>query len=300
MRATFLTVLAVFLGLAAPVHAAFRPLERGVRAVHGDGERVAVLDRADGSLALLDDKGAAPPLARPACPDAQRAAALIGVGGGMALFDCAPPSFHGAAEPRIVDLRTRAVMTAAGLEALRRRSYPYAPYVSVIGRQWALVTLDDQLKSYSVYLNWRTGEVREDEVRERRRRVVPDLDFPGLDRRLCRGVRRRIVTEDSFFGSGEVDAFDPLQYRGRHALDRRGLRRCGARRAAKVPAFGRLGADRVTWRDGADIVVRSTRSGRSTRLALPDPDPATICTETGTRLYALHRDRVWVARAPRG
>lgn len=299
----FTAVVSVLLLTAAPVRAEFRPLEPHVERLVSDGERFAVAARTDRSLAVFDDEGPAPGLAPPACAAPGASARLLSLGGGKALFAC-PRKPDGSLDVAILDLVTRAVVVPSGLDALDREAEADA-FAFAVGRHWLHVYMETHRGGYTRFLNWRTGAVRQDYVGDARRTVVPDLDLPTLERRVCSPLRRTIETVDLFFGSGETQAWAPSEYRDRHLLTGSRLQRCGSRRARILRRAddhsAHLAPGRVTWREGSDLVIEPLRRGaHRTRLALPAGDGSVVQTRRRIFFSEYQGNRaVHVARAPK-
>jgi hypothetical protein len=205
---------------------------------------------------------------------------------------------------RIVDLMTRKVVEPVGLSALDREAELGAVPAGV-GRHWLLVVMQTTRGSYTKYLNWRTGAVREDPVRIDREKVVLDLDHPALDRPLCAPLRRKTRIAQTFSGTGEATEWAYSTYGDRHLLTGSRLQRCGARRARVLRRADEFSAvlapGRVTWREGSDLVVEPFRRGaRRTRIALPAGFGFVVQTRRRIFFAEYEGNRaVHVARAPR-
>lgn len=253
----------------AAAHARVTSLGTAVSPVRADGERYAAWESPPGTARILDvrtGRSLAVELPRECHPRPYRDSGLVAVGGGQVLWQC----HRRFDEPYAVlfDAATGSLHAPAGEEALLARFH--APGASTtegryldVGRHWL------QAMTYGYhwvrlhYLNWRTGELR-DEPRSARHAI--DLDRSSLLRRICRPLGRLPPDMET---TESIPPFQPFHYRPPFGLSEGEaawqLQVCG-RRTPRLRAPGRddlqLGRRVLTWSDQDVVYAYGLRSRR--------------------------------------
>lgn len=250
-------------------------------------------------------------------PNPAEGCRVTAAGAGQVVWTCEDE--RGAA-PVLLDARTRQVRRAPGLDALRtevdalRRRVDGGPpsiVYDAVGRRWIEARVELTYvgsKTFSLYstvhLDRFTGERRYDTPRSPR--SYPDLDRPGLTRRLCRPVARTRGEN----GSGNAPDFEPFVFEGGIALDddpseqRLLLERCGRRpvvlsrcRTASGCYSPQLAGGLVSWAERRAAFLYDASSGRRVR-ATPAAARRNVRTGGCPRLAVAHtRMRLLVSRS---
>jgi hypothetical protein len=249
--------------------AAFGPITDGVRYVIlplGRDSSVRVVD----TIAGTAFEEVAPTTTVSWSPEPQPCL-VQGVGGGRLLWQCSSQSR--AFDVRLQDVRTRAYLRPVGLEALGGPLLYYSFHA--VGRHW----LGGYVSDYShvpsqggaAFLNWRTGETRNMPFANHfGDHHVEDLDWPGLERPLCRPLTRPRIPVEGRTGMIEYYAYGSYLYDGSRALFTSAdgelrLARCGQRRSSVVASNGGgpvLAGGWLTYKAGDDIEALRLADGR--------------------------------------
>jgi hypothetical protein len=288
----FIIGLAGFLLAATAAYGA--PAERlGVIGGHvlADGKRYAAWRTPDGATRVLNTRtGKSYEVATPEhCRD------VVAVGGGYLVWQCtAVVSSQGSAseddsDARLLNLATRQIQVPTGIAEMLQTNREHddaSRSISVrwtgVGAHWIVGTRHEGASSASytsrLALNWRTGEIREEQPDEAR--LAADPGLPGLARRLCSPLARRPGPErmGSFV---TYPAFGEYQYERPFGLaeipDPRGasryaLERCGTRRIRRLGEITtpQLGSGYLSFRRGTSVRALDPRSGRVARWRVPD------------------------------
>jgi hypothetical protein len=253
-----------------------------LRSVVTDGTRYAVWV-GNGRLQVRDDwAGTAATVELGACETGWN---VHGVGGGLALVACGSIDLLNAQPPYTPTVRpvARFVHLATGDQwdaryALTPLQTTVGPdgefhYFFEIGTRWLAVHAASRGGGPTSYVDWRTGEVRDDPVTGSRKQTI-DLDSPQLHVPLCAPLTRDVV---------ELSAWTSLLRSGNAYVTIRGsfdedrelvVRRCGSRRSVRIP-LGRAGSSiavsegRVWWQTADELhTVTLARRARTT-LRLP-------------------------------
>jgi hypothetical protein len=296
--------LACALALSAPAGAApaapFREVAvvKGARYVKSDGVRFAWTanqwGETNGVVRVFDTlrgrnfRLAAP---TPGC-------GFISIGGGLAVWRCAPP-----AAVLLTNLSTGQYREAAGVDQIcGPLDNAYEP---LIGRYWLTFGCGESSGSWSgpYYLNHRTGEL----VDPPRRPTYVDLDYRGLMRPVCAPL-----IPDEFGPYAPPFALE--FYRPGHSLpagnyavglDLR-LRRCGRERAERLSRClvrcwsVQLASRYVTWANGESVAAYLPRTRQRVRFQRPREAFArwrlTAVAHTCNRVFALWGNTIYAAR----
>jgi hypothetical protein len=264
-----LAVLAAFAVEPADASAArslkFRSLGSAASHVATDGRRYGAVETLEGATRVFDTRLGGAYVARP--PAGCR---MTGLGGGQLVYHCVDPR-SGEVVPRLLDLRTGRIRLPAGLDALRRAG---ADQFLDVGARWLFAIHSEQSGTQEFYLDWRSGELREDPISSDRQ--IADLDARSLVRRLCSPLR---VREASPGGSnlaiaGVFDVEGPWAQRWVEREDgfTLQLQRCGRRNRSIVRCGdrpttacfgGQLASGLLSWTAGGRAWV--LRYARGTR-----------------------------------
>ena len=276
-----------------------------------DGRSQALLVSATGTRLLTDGvppRDARPLADLPACP-------LDGFASGVILFGCDPaPGPLAAPHPVIYDVATGLTRDPPGLDAVaafvRDNSADNESYAtSGIGRQLISISADARLGSFSVYLNWHTGQVFSrsdwrdgggtlDDFPLDNRHLV-SRDTPDGRAPLCAPFLVGHLVDPDFYG---YTVRDEPRAAGSHAVrsSRRGLwlRTCGRAGESRLArAHGAVALTRrfVAWvGDGKTHVLRFGRPRRSWTWS----GHPTQLRATERRLFAIRGTTVRILDVP--
>jgi hypothetical protein len=269
MRIRVLAGVIVALLAATPAaEARFRLVARAAGPAYTDGERFAAYQTTSGRTRLVDTRtGHARRIHDPSCGPS-RTAGLASLRGGLLMWTCDDRAWIAgvrAGQPREIVYPRGAC--GGGAEYV---------YLAGVGARWLAVAVSGYHFSFTCYVNRRTGVARRESYAAT---LLPDLDLPGLERRLCRPLRRQ--PSDDFFDPG----FAGMTYSRPWALQSRArgrsfdlvLGHCGTARVRTLvdcgsDCFGeqpRMSAGIVTWRDNAR--VRILRLGERRIRSVDEP-----------------------------
>jgi hypothetical protein len=191
---------------------------------------------------------------------------LVAIGGGKGLLDSCLGGLD-ESQPTVFDLRTGGAKTLPHLRHIPDSS----SQVSAVGNRWLEVTVRLYHETQVRYLDWWTGEEREDDGSAS---VAPDLNDPALMRPLCSPLVRRGLPPDLDY---ERRGWAPYSYAGGFgatAVPRRitlrsrlTLQRCGSskrqlldRDCGYYDCQTQLGAGVVSWLEERPAEVPNRKS----------------------------------------
>jgi len=300
---------------ASPRFKALGPITSpaSVQPVVTDGGRFAALQPNGGISRIVDtQRGRSYDVPTPG-----EGCSVTAAGAGQIVWSC--PEARGAI-PILLDARTRRLRRLPGVEAflteveaLRSRydGDPASVRFAAVGRRWIEGRVEftyQGSKTFSFYrtvhLDRLTGERRSDAPGSAR--SFPDLDRPGLTRRLCRPLSRTPGDNPS----GNAPAFEPFTFESGVALDvdpsepRLLLKRCGRRplvlsrcRRSSGCYSEQLGAGVLTWAERRTAHAYGISSGHRRTLAPAAARRGGPTTGCGPLAVAHTRTRVFVSVA---
>lgn len=220
---------------ARPAPAPLKTIGTFVGPLLADGERYYAVTRVSGDTLVGNARTGRSFVVRP-----PTGYVLAAIGGGEVLWTCETcdswPGGQDAQRPLVMTIATRLFEPAVpGFDEYVRSLSP-EEYLSFqrVGRNWLAGRVQGYHYQRPVFMNWRTGETADPAGP----RSFEDLDRPGLKRRLCKPLRRRVQSSDSAYDDF-ADRYLPatlerpfalLEFYDAEQRTYRGeLRRCGTR-----------------------------------------------------------------------
>lgn len=294
-----LTVLLVALGTveARAVTAKWRPVAVVRSLPVSDSVRYLAYQATDGSTAIVDTTASRS--LRVATPAGCQAP--VAVGGGQVLWPCylQRPGEEGRLTPMLFDIASRRLFIPRGADALQAEigsRYDTVSFLGV-GQQWVEASEQSLHGRHLRYVNWHTGALADAPANPSK---TIDLNKAGLQRSLCRPIRRSDVTDPAYL---TTDPLERLMYDGKFAVSTDVLgqsltiRRCGQRDVSLSTHCNgqcqpQLGSGVLTWtKDESHIGVYDEATRRSLSVAVPEPPGRALHTSTSLyRLGTLPRD----------
>lgn len=271
MRIRVLAGAVVALLAAVPAaEARFRLMDRGAGPAYTDGERYAAYQTTSGATRLIDTRtGRAQRIRAPSCGQS-RTTSLTNLTNRYLIWRCGDRVWiagtRSAAPREVIYPR----------DSCGRGDYEYR---ADVGLSWLAIAVSGYHYSFLCYVNRRTGEARRESYDAS---LLPDLDAPGLEVRLCKPLQRQ--RSDDFFDPGfaQMTYAKPwsIQPRARGRAFDLVLGHCGTERVRTLVDCGsecydeqpQLSAGIVTWRDNAQVKV--LRLG-ARRIRSVDEPPST-------------------------